>query len=232
MYTVPVMSEHLTGKRILVVGGARGIGAEIVRRTGQAGADVVVATRSGPEVRIDVTDETTIARAAESLGTFDHVISTASAHHDVPVPDLEPDKIQAAFSAKVVGPLLLAKHFAPRMPADGSFLFFSGIVGWRPKPGTVVKGTANAALAALVTHLAVELAPLRVNAIAPGITDSGTWDQLPNERRRALYDSAAAASLAGRVGTLEDVTDTALWLLSAGWVTGEMVHVDGGARHR
>lgn len=232
MYTVPVMSEHLNGKRILVVGGARGIGAEIVRRTRLAGADPVGAARSGSEVRIDVTDESTIARAAESLGAFDHVISTASAHHDVPVPELEHDKIQAAFAAKVVGPLLLAKHFAPRMPANGSLLFFSGIVGWRPKPGTVVKGTANAALASLVTHLAVELAPLRVNAIAPGITDSGTWDQLPDERRRALYDSAAATSLAGRVGTLEDVTDTVLWLLCAGWVTGETIHVDGGARHR
>lgn len=232
MYTVTAMSEHLTGKRILVVGGARGIGAEIVRRTGQAGADTVVATRSGPDVRIDVTDETTIERAAASLGAFDHVISTASAHHDVPVADLEHDQIQAAFSAKVVGPLLLAKHFAPRMPAGGSFLFFSGIVGWRPKRGTVVKGTANAALAALVTHLAVELAPLRVNAIAPGITDSGTWDRLPDERRRALYDGAAAASLAGRAGTLEDVTDTVRWLLGAGWVTGETIHVDGGGRHR
>ncbi|MEV0428150.1 SDR family oxidoreductase [Micromonospora sp. NPDC050495] len=226
------MSENLTGKRILVVGGARGIGAELVRRTARAGADVVVATRSGPEVRIDVTDESTIARAAQSLGAVDHVICTASAHHDVPVPELEHDKIRAAFSAKVVGPLLLAKHFAPRMAAGGSFLFFSGVVGWRPKPGTVVKGTANAALAALVTHLAVELAPLRVNAVAPGLTDSGAWDGLPNERRRALYDSAAAASLTGRVGTLGDVADTALWLLGAGWVTGETVHVDGGTRHR
>src|SRR5688572_12563956 len=154
MYTVPVMSEKLKDKRILVVGGARGIGAEIVRRAGLAGADVVVATRAATEIQIDVTDESTIARAAESLGVFDHVISTASAHHDVPVPDLEHDKIHAAFAAKVVGPLLLAKHFAPRMPAGGSLLFFSGIVGWRPKAGTVVKGTANAALAALVTHLA------------------------------------------------------------------------------
>ncbi|TDP97771.1 SDR family oxidoreductase [Labedaea rhizosphaerae] len=225
------MSENLTGNRILVIGGARAIGAELVRRTEQAGAEVVVATRSGPDVRIDVTDEATIARAAATLGAFDHVISTASAHHDVPVPDLEHDKIQAAFAAKVVGPLLLAKHFGPRMPAGGSFLFFSGIVGWQPKPGTVVKGTANAALAALVTHLAVELAPLRVNAIAPGVTDSGTWDRLADERRRALYDKAAAASLAGRVGTLEDVTDAALWLLGAGWVTGETIHVDGGSRH-
>jgi NAD(P)-dependent dehydrogenase (short-subunit alcohol dehydrogenase family) len=226
------MSENLTRKRILVVGGASGIGAEIARRTRRARADVTVAARSGTEVQIDITDESTVARAAESLGGFDHVISTASAHHDVPVAELEHDKIQAAFSAKVIGPLLLAKHFAPRMPAGGSFLFFSGIVGWQPKPGTVVKGAANAALAALVTHLAVELAPLRVNAIAPGITDSGTWDRLPDERRRALYDGAAARSLAGRVGTLDDVTDTSLWLLGAGWVTGETIHVDGGTRHR
>lgn len=232
MYTVTPMSEKLAGKRILVVGGARGIGAEIARQAEQAGAEVVVAARAGREVRVDVTDESTIARAADSLGGFDHVISTASAHHDVPVPELEHHKIQAAFAAKVVGPLLLAKHFATRMPAGGSFLFFSGIVGWRPKAGTVVKGTANAALAALVTHLAVELAPLRVNAIAPGITDSGAWDRLPDERRRALYDRASAASLAGRVGTLEDVTDTALWMLGAGWVTGETIHVDGGSRHR
>ena len=226
------MSENLTGKRILVVGGARGIGAELVRRGEKDGAEVVAVGRSGTEVRVDVADEASIARAAESLGSFDHVVSTASAHHDVPVPELEHDKIQAAFAAKVVGPLLLAKHFAPRMPDGGSFLFFSGIVGWRPKPGTVVKGTANAALAALVTHLAVELAPLRVNAIAPGITDSGAWDGLSAEGRRALYERAAAASLAGRVGTLEDVADTAWWLLGAGWVTGETVHVDGGSRHR
>lgn len=225
------MSENLTGKRILIVGGARGIGAEIAGRTRQAGAEVVVAARSGVEVQIDVVDEATIARVAESLDAFDHVISTASAHHDVPVADLEHDKIQSAFAAKVTGPLLLAKHFAPRMPVGGSFLFFSGIVGWQPKPGTVVKGAANAALAAVVMHLAVELAPLRVNAIAPGITDSGTWDRLPDERRRALYEGAAARSLAGRVGTLDDVADAALWLLGAGWVTGETIHVDGGTRH-
>lgn len=232
MYTVLIMNENLTGKRILVIGGSRGIGARIARRTAQAGADVVTAARSGTDVRIDVTDETTIERAAASLGAFDHVVSTASAHHDVPVPELEHDKIQAALAAKVVGPLLLAKHFAPLMPAGGSFQFYSGIVGWKPKPGTVVKGTANAALAALVTHLAVELAPLRVNAVAPGVTDSGAWDHLPDERRHAMYERVAASSLAGRVGTLEDVTDTALWLLSAGWVTGETLHVDGGSRHR
>lgn len=61
---------------------------------------------------------------------------------------------------------------------------------------------------------------------------SGSWDRLPDERRCAFSDGAAAGSLAGRVGTLGDVTDTALWLLAAAWVTGETIHVDGGTRHR
>lgn len=226
------MRHHLTDSTILVVGGGRGIGADIARRAERAGARVVMAARSGADLRIDVTDEATIAEAAKALGKVDHVVSTASAHHDVPVTDLEPAKIQAALDAKILGPLLLAKHFAPLMSAGGSFLFFSGVVGWQPKPGTVVKGIANATLGTLVTHLAVELAPLRVNAVAPGITDSGAWDALPDERRRALYDGAAARSLAGRVGSLQDVTDAALWLLGAGWVTGETIHVDGGSRHR
>jgi NAD(P)-dependent dehydrogenase (short-subunit alcohol dehydrogenase family) len=226
------MSENLAGRRVLVVGGGRGIGAEVARRAAAAGAHVVVAARSGTDVRVDVTDEETIAAARRTLGAVDHLVSTASAHHDVPVPELEHAGIVAALGAKVVGPLLLAKHFAPSMPDGGSFLFFSGIVGWKPKPGTVVKGTANAALAALVAHLAVELGPLRVNAIAPGITDSGTWDALPAERRAALLGNAASGSLLGRAGRLDDVADAALWLLGAGWVTGETIHVDGGSRHR
>lgn len=120
-------------------------------------------------MRIDVTDEGTIAAAAAQVGAVDHVVSTASVHHDVPVTELECDKIITAFGAKVFGPLLLAKRFvAPLIRPGRSFLFFSGIVGWKPKAGTVVKGIANGALEYVAAHLAAELAPIRVNAIAPG----------------------------------------------------------------
>jgi len=222
----------LKDRRVLVVGGARGIGAELARRAADDGADVVVAARAGGDVVIDVQDEATIAAAAAQVGAVDHVLSTASAHHDVPVTELENAKIVNAFGAKVFGPLLLAKHFTPLLRPEGSFLFFSGIIGWKPKSGTVVKGTANGALEYLVKHLAVELAPVRVNAIAPGVIDSGAWDGLDAAKRSALFSGAAANSLVGRVGSLEDVADAALWLLGAGYVTGELIHVDGGTRHR
>lgn len=238
-------TDAFDGKRILVVGGARGIAAEIASRLDAAGAEVFVAARDlgqaetfarglkhASAVQLDVLDETSVAAVAERVAALDHVVSAASAHHDVPVTELEYDKIVAAFGTKVFGPLLLAKHFASRVRPGGSFLFFSGIVGWRPKAGTLVKGIANGALAYAATHLAVELAPIRVNVIAPGIVDSGTWDRLGDERKQALLTRAAGDSLVGRHGELGDVAGTALWLLAAGYVTGETVHVDGGARHR
>lgn len=226
-------TQTLTGKRILIVGGGRGIGAEIARRAHAAGAEVIVGTRvpTGATTRIDVLDEASIAAAAQR-GEIDHVVSTASAHHDVPITQLDYDELVAAFAAKVFGPLLLAKHFAPRMRPGGSFLFFSGIVGWKPKPATAVKGIANGALEYTARHLAVELAPLRVNVIAPGVIDSGAWDGLGAEGKAQLLARTASGALVGRHGALDDVADAALWLLGAGYVTGETIHVDGGSRHR
>lgn len=227
------MTHTLQGQRILIIGGGRGIGADIARRAEQAGATSIVATRAGDhDLKLDVLDEETLAAAAASLGPVDHIVSTVSAHHDVPVSDLDHDKVVAAFGTKVVAPLLVAKHFADLVRPGGSMLFFSGVVGWQPKPGTVVKGVANGALDYLVRHLAVELAPLRVNAIAPGLVDSGTWDRLGEAGKSALLANAAQGSLVGRHGTVGDISDAALWLLGAGYVTGELIHVDGGARHR
>lgn len=227
------MTNTLEGQRVLVIGGGRGIGAEIVRRVRASGAEAIVATRGGDaDVRVDVLDESTIAAAAARVGTVDHVVSTASAPHDAAVTDLQRDGVVMALGAKVVAPLLLAKHLAGRLGPGGSMLFLSGVVGWRPQPGKVVTGVVNGALAHVVRHLAVELAPVRVNAVAPGIVDSGTWDRLGDPGKAAVLETAAHRSLAGRHATLTDVADAAMWLLGAGYVTGETVHVDGGTRHR
>lgn len=227
------MTNTLQNKRILIIGGGRGIGEHIARRARENGAEVIAGTRTGDHgLRIDVLDEASIAAAADRIGALDHVVTTASAHHDVPVTELNRVDAEAALGAKVTGALLVAKHFAPLIRPGGSLLLFSGVVGWKPAPGAVVKGIANGAVEFLAAHLAVELAPLRVNAIAPGIIDSGTWDRLGADRKHDLLQGASDGSLVGRYGTLDDVTDAALWLLNAGYVTGELVHVDGGARHR
>jgi NAD(P)-dependent dehydrogenase (short-subunit alcohol dehydrogenase family) len=93
-------------------------------------------------------------------------------------------------------------------------------------------GVSNGAVSFLATHLAEELAPIRVNAISPGIVDSGTYDGLGSEAKRDLLDDVAASNPVGRAGTRDDIAEAALWLLSAGFVTGETIHVEGGARIR
>lgn len=227
---------------MLVIGGAKYLGEAIARAASEAGAQVVIGARDldraqavagefdGIAVRVDVTDEASIAAAAAELGAVDHVVITASAHHNVPVAELEHDGIVAAFDAKVFGPLLVAKHFAPILPATGSILLFSGVAAWNPGAPYTVMGVSNGAVSFLAAHLAKELAPIRVNAISPGIIDSGTWDGLGAEGKQGLLDGAAASNLAGRAGAREDIAQAALWLLTAGFVTGETIHVEGGAR--
>ncbi|MGJ0118193.1 SDR family oxidoreductase [Williamsia sp. MIQD14] len=237
------MSDTLTGQTILVVGGAKNLGLAIATRATELGARVVIGARDGDAatkaaaaldgargITIDITDETTIATAAAELGAVDHIVATAAAHHNVPVSDLDHDKVVTAFEAKVIGPLLLAKHFAPSMPATGSIVLFSGVAAWKPSPGKAIMGITNGAVSFTASHLAKVLAPLRVNAISPGIVDSGTWDGMPKSDRAALFDGVAGNIPAGRVGATADIVDAAAWLLTAGFVSGETIHIEGGAR--
>jgi len=231
-------------ERILVIGGARALGAAVARRAVNDGYDVVIGARDPAAaealadeidvtaVRIDLQDETTMAAAATRLADgIDHIVTTGSAPHDVRAVELDHDKLMAAFSAKVIGPMLVAKHFAPLLRPNGSIVLFSGVVGWRPGPGSLVKGVTNGAVEYLARHLAADLAPVRVNAISPGVIDSGAWDRL-GDGKAGLLSKSAAGTLVGRHGESDDVVDTVMWLFRAGFISGETVHLEGGARHK
>ncbi len=231
-------------ERILVIGGARALGAAVARRAVKDGYDVVIGARDlaaadavareidATAVRIDLQDETTIAAAAEQLaGGLDHIVTTGSAPHDVRAVELDHDNLVAAFTAKVIGPMLVAKHFARVLRPTGSIVLFSGVVGWRPGPGSLVKGVTNGAVEYVARHLAADLAPVRVNAVSPGVVDSGAWDRLGGAKA-ALLTKSAAGTLVGRHGEPEDIVDTVMWLLRAGFISAETIHLEGGARHK
>jgi NAD(P)-dependent dehydrogenase (short-subunit alcohol dehydrogenase family) len=220
---------ELSGQRLLVIGGGRGIGAAIATRAWQEGMDVMVGARDPSmiegAVRLDLTDEATIAAAAAQIGAVDHVVALGSLPHDAPITELDRDRIVAAFEAKVIGPILVAKHFEIRH----SMILFAGVVGWRPGPGSIVKGVTNGAVDFAARHLAANLAPVRVNAIAPGIIDSGAWDG-KGEAKSAFLTGAAGQTLVGRHGELDDIVDAAIWIMRSGYVDGQTIHVDGGRR--
>lgn len=237
----------LDGRKVLVVGRGSGIARAVALAARAAGAEVVVAGRDAEVLakaydradaklgdhgitaeRVDLTDEGSIAALGERLGNLDHVVSTASARARGTVHDLAPETVQLSFATKVIGPLLLAKHLAPRMPADGSFVFFSGATARKPSVGMLAVSATNGAVDALARGLAVELAPIRVNSVSPGTIDTGAYDALGEEKKAALFAQRAQTNPARRIGTAEDAAEAVLFALTATFLTGATVPVDGG----
>jgi NAD(P)-dependent dehydrogenase (short-subunit alcohol dehydrogenase family) len=136
--------------------------------------------------------------------------------------------VAASLAAKVIGPLLLAKHFAAKLPPDGSFLFMSGATALKPAPGMLAVAATNAAVDTLTAGLAVELAPVRVNAIAPGTIDTGAYDALGPGRKAALFAARSASNPARRTGTPQDIATVALMALTSDFLTGVTIPADGG----
>ncbi len=230
-------------RTVLVVGGGSGIGRAIAESAARAGSLVVIAGRDHGRLesaraalpggvralQVDLADEESIARLAQQVGHLDYLVSTANAPANGPVTELDAAALRTAFAAKVIGPLLLAKHLAPRFGDDGSILLFSGVAAWRPAPQRAVMATTNGAVATLAQALAVELAPVRVNALSPGIVDSGAWDSL-GDRKEGFLAGVAERNPARRVGALDDLVQAAMMVLTNPYVTGTTVHVDGGGR--
>ncbi|GIH16968.1 SDR family oxidoreductase [Rugosimonospora africana] len=234
------MPASLNGRTVLVIGRPSGIARAVALSIRKAGGSVVVAGRDqqalaaaydDPAIRaerVDLTDEASIAALAERLGRVDHVVSTASARARGAVGDLDHDTVLMSFSVKVVGPMFLAKHFAPRMPADGSFVLFSGSSARKPAAGMLAVGATNAAVDVVTRTLAVELAPIRVNAISPGTVDTGAYDGLGEARKAELFTARQAGNPARRIGNSDDIADAVMFALTNTFMTGVSLSIDGG----
>ncbi|MDQ0942315.1 SDR family oxidoreductase [Streptomyces sp. V1I1] len=243
MTTIATAKDTLDGRRLIVVGAGSHVGRQLAAAASAAGAELVLAGPDAGKLEatavalagpariqpVDLADEDSIAALAAQAGAFDHLVSTAAMPANGPVATLELAAVQRAFAAKVIGPLLLAKHLAGQVNEGGSFTFFSGVAAWRPAPERVVMATTNGALSFLVEALAVELAPVRVNAVSPGIVDSGAWDGL-GERKEAFLRGIAERNPARRVGTPDDLVQAVLYAIANPFVTGTVLHVDGGGR--
>ncbi|WP_405582410.1 SDR family oxidoreductase [Streptomyces sp. NBC_01092] len=240
---IPHPKDALDGRRVVVIGAGSNVGRQLARTASAAGTELILAgpdagrltetasSLTGPArvQPVDLADEDSIAALADAVGPFNHLVSTAAMPANGPVGGLQLDAVQRAFAAKVIGPLFLAKHLAGQVAEGGSLTFFSGVAAWRPAPERVVMATTNGALSFLVEALAVELAPVRVNAVSPGIVDSGAWDGL-GEGKRAFLHGVAQRNPARRVGTPEDVVQAVLYAMTNTYVTGTVLHVDGGGR--
>ncbi|RQT36516.1 SDR family oxidoreductase [Burkholderia cepacia] len=230
----------LNDQRVLVVGGSSGIGEATARAFAEAGATVTIASRDAARLAaskdrigygvstgvIDITDDASVRAFLDSAGEFDHVVVSAAQTATGPVRGLELDDAYAAMDSKFWGAYRIAR--AVRIRQGGSLTFVSGFLSVRPSKNSVLQGAINAALESLARGLALELAPVRVNTVSPGLIATPLWSKIDAEARDRMYEGAAARLPAGRVGQPEDVANAVLYLASTPYATGSTVLVDGG----
>lgn len=244
----PSSPNLFDGQRVLVAGGSSGMGLALCRRLLDAGAEVAIAGRrearladaadllaAGQRVSThptDVTDEAAVARLCRQAGRFDHLVCTVADIRGAYalLPELELPALERAIRSKLIAPLLLAKHAAPLLQAGGSMAFTSGIAAYRPRPKGVAVAAVNAAIEGAVRALAIELAPVRVNAVSPGWVRTPIWSDVAGDGAADLLDGMARTLPVGRVGTPDDIAQAFVFLMCNGYTTGSVLHVEGGHR--
>jgi NAD(P)-dependent dehydrogenase (short-subunit alcohol dehydrogenase family) len=237
------MDSALRDKTVLVVGRGSGIARAVTLLTRSEGARVVVAGRdkaalvaayddvgdSGITAEVvDITDDASIAALADRVGPVDHVVSTASARARGKLAELQRENLRLSFDTKVIGPTMLAKHFAAQINSRGSLVLFSGVHAFKLNVGYLGVGITNGAVDFLTRWLAVELAPIRVNAISPGVIDTGAWDSLGEDGKRDYFERISSSNPARRIGTTQDIAQAVLFAMANTFLTGMTLRVDGG----
>ncbi|NOK33939.1 SDR family oxidoreductase [Corallococcus exercitus] len=246
--TTPVVDpKDAVAKKVIVVGGSSGIGRGVARAVLQRGGRVAIVGRSREKLDAavadlgagsdrleahvaDVTQEAEVERLFEAVGPFGHLVTTVADVTYQPVRELDVTAVRRTLDSKLLSSLLLAKYAVRRMEEGGSLTLTSGIAAHRPAARGAVVAAVNGALEALARALAIELAPIRVNAVSPGWVDTPIWERVAGAAKQERLDAMAQRLPVGRVGRPDDIAQAVCFLMENGFTTGSVLHVDGGHR--
>ncbi len=223
---------------VLVVGGTGGIGREVARHYHAKGEDVTITGRD-PErtssiaaeigdgvgtLAFDLAEPETIADALAGLSPVSRLVLSAIARDNNPIREYTIADAINLTTMKLVGYTTTVHTLIDRLGEDSSVLLFGGRAKDRPYPGSTTVTTVNGGVSSLIRTLAIELAPVRFNAIHPGIVgDSPFW-----EGKQAALDATIARTPTGRLATMADVVDATAFLLENQAMNGVNLYVDGG----
>jgi NAD(P)-dependent dehydrogenase (short-subunit alcohol dehydrogenase family) len=233
----------LNDARILVVGGGSGIGFAVAEAARAEGAAVTIASTNEARLaaaaerlggieaaRLDITDEAAVAAFFAASGAFDHIASTAGDWGKArrgPFGEMNLDDAQALFGVRFWGAAKLAKHGVKAVTPGGSLTLTSGMSAFRPQKGSVMATAMAGSVEHLVYGLAVEFAPIRVNGVFPGGVATEIFQGLPEAMRQA-EEARFASQPIPRIGQPAEVAQAYLYLMKCGYVTGQILQVDGG----
>lgn len=211
----------------VVIGGTSGIGAELAKQLQNESTTVHVASR---KTGLDISDEQSVYHYFESIGAFDHLIITAGSYAPSgKVVDVDLSQAKTAFDTKFWGSINATKQAARYIKQGGTITLTSGMLSRKVVASTYVKTALNAAIEAVTKVLAKELAPIRVNAVSPGLTKTEAYQSMAEEDLNAMYQRTQNALPVGKVGQASDIADAYRLLINNTYMTGTVIDVDGGA---
>jgi len=228
-----------TERAVVIVGGTSGIGREVAQTFADRGSEVVITGRDqgrtaavagaiGGRTRgiaLDLARPEEIADRLSEVGEVDYLVLAAIERDENRVRDYDIASALRLVTLKLVGYTEVVHALAPRLAAEASIVIFGGLAKERPYPGSTTVTTVNGAVSALVRTLAVELAPIRVNAVHSGIVgDSPAWASKP----ASVLEGIRARTPTGRLVAMRDVVGAVLFLLENASVNGVNLEVDGG----
>ncbi|MGH6987712.1 MAG: SDR family oxidoreductase [Caulobacteraceae bacterium] len=231
----------LDGAKVVVIGGASGVGFAVATAAMEAGAKVVVGSSRAPRIEaaaqklgrgaegrtVDVKDEASVAAFFDAAGRFDHLVFTAGDWGQMfgPTRDLDVEAGKARMEVRFWGAVRAAKHAIGQIANDGSITLTGGMLAHRPMPGAPLTTASAHTTEGLAMGLARDLAPIRVNGVCLGLIMSEQVQTMGEARIKGFTANLPLP----RGGTVEEAAEAYLYLMRASYVTGQVVRVDGGA---
>jgi NAD(P)-dependent dehydrogenase (short-subunit alcohol dehydrogenase family) len=235
---------NLKDQRIVLLGGTSGIGFATAEAAARDGASVVVASSRQQSVdraikalpkgaeghAIDLSREDAVAKFFDSIGSFDHLVYTAGENLELnALGETSLDWARQFWNVRYWGAYTAVKYASPHIRRGGSIVLTTGIAGARPHKNWTVAASICGAMEGLTRALAVELAPIRVNAVSPGVVRTPLWGAMSEADRETMYHSVGTALPVGRVGEAEDIAEAYIYHMRQGYGTGQVIVADGGA---
>jgi NAD(P)-dependent dehydrogenase (short-subunit alcohol dehydrogenase family) len=234
----------IRNSRVVILGGTSGIGLATAKAASEAGASLVVASSRQASVDaalaelppgtvgavVDLTAPETLAAFFDSIGPFDHLVYTAGENLSLmKVADYDIDAARKFFELRFFCSIEAVHLAVPHINPGGSIVLTSGSAAIRPGAGWMLGAAVSSAVIAVTKALALELAPIRVNAIAPGVVRSPLWSSMSQDEQESMYEGLAGVIPLGRVAEVEDVAKSYVHVLDQNYATGTTTVIDGGS---
>jgi NAD(P)-dependent dehydrogenase (short-subunit alcohol dehydrogenase family) len=235
----------LEKRRAAILGGTKGIGLATAQLLADRGAQVTIGGRDQREladaaaslsdgarsIAVDATEPVSLRSFFEGAGPIDDLVVAVTRRGGAgPAADLGDQDLEDAFAGKPAAHLRAVADALPTLDERGSVTLIGAGSAQAALPGTALLAAVNGAVEAAVRPLARELAPRRVNAVSPGVIETGWWDVLPEPDRRATFEQFSEQTPVGRNGTAQDVAHAICALIENDYINGVVLPCDGGLR--